>query len=57
MDENGEKPLDDASSNYYKLVFYNRLDSQSEQHTMDGLATEIGDVVLEKSADAAASVI
>ena len=56
MDKNSEKPLDDASSNYYKLVCYNSLDSQSEQHTIDGLATEIGDVVLEKSADAAASV-
>ena len=56
VDENGEKPLDDASSNYYKLVSYNSLDLQSEQHTINSLATEIGDMVVEKSADAAASV-
>ena len=56
MDENGETPLDHASSNYYKLVSYNSLDLQSEQHTIDSLATEIGDMVVEKSADAAASV-
>ena len=45
-----------ASRHYYKQVCYNSLDSQSEQPPIDGLATEIGDVVLEKSADAAASV-
>ena len=56
MDKNGEKPVDDASSNYYKLVSYNSLDLQSEQHTINSLATEIGDMVVEKSADAAASV-
>ena len=49
MADIGEKPLDDASSNYSKLVCYNNLDSQSEQPRIDGLATEIGDVVLKKA--------